>query len=1627
MTKRGHFIINGSPRVIINQMIRSPGIYYQQTIDKNKKRTYYADLISHRGTWLRLETDKKRRVWARMKKTPKISILIFLQSMGLKSEIIFQSIHYSEFLKNSFLKQNHPISTEQALIELYSKTHPKKDKTEISPEMGQKLLFRKFMNPRVYDLGKLGRIQLNKKLGLSLPLNITTLTPHDILFATDYLIKLEYGLGATDDIDHLKNRRVRASGELIQNQLGTGLIRLEKVIREKIKKPKKKLTIRSLITTKSVNGALREFFGSSQLSQFMDQTNPLAEITHKRRLSSLGPGGVSRETAGMAVRGIHPSHYGRICPIETPEGPNAGLVNSITAYARMNLEGFIETPFYNVYQGQIQKKVGPVFFSAEHEENLNIAPGDLKGNLLNFLPKNLLPIRNSEEFKRVSRSQIDYIAISPIQMISIATSMIPFLEHDDANRALMGSNMQRQAVPLLAPERPFVGTGLEARVVSDCGHILQTKNSGFISYVSGQKILVHTFALTKSQKNLGISAWERTLFESNKFKSTKLSETEPRDFNEQGLTFSLRRELYSSLGPRAISHFVREAQEQKQKVSSSQINSLHTKNSKRTRNNFYFDPNQNDFFTLKNFSFLVAKEYSVSNLTSKSLNSNRQENKRIYCNDFKSFLTIPFNLNKLIAQDRLEVNINSSKKSIISNRRFKYFFNSNKRILHLFELKKYFGDPNSLNKINQLCDQSYQSCPEEKTILNKSIQNITLRLLLLNPRFSLFSDASRLFLLKATKATTPLNYSSYLSYLEHEIIGSFLVNQQNDKSDSKKMINFFKKSLNFFQKKTSFTSGFFLKKIYPLKTKEFAAACKQSLQREVYLIEKNKVDFSLFNNLEFSISKTLKMSSTELVLLREKFISKKIKVDISILKIFDSNSPVPLSSSGVNTFATTSVVSHQVKKAASNVREKSFRDKQKKQEAVFEKNATNKSNPMNVNWFLESKNLDKRDFKYIKKKLFYKFKSQKNDLSKKSYWWYNQAFYLKKKTLKKKLKENNKENKKLFSHGFFNWTKSQFYNSNNKNKVLLDSKRVLAQEESSKTFIFSLSLIEQKQENCSNQYWNCLVLFSRYLNENFFATLAIDYWGIPTSLSNFSVKKNSHFSKTSKKYFEKTEIYKTSFTKEKTLPINSLNKFNTFPWAKKIWKLKSNTYNLQNYNRSNQDTCLNQRPIVREGEWVQRGDLLADGSASVGGELSLGKNILVAYMPWEGFNFEDAILINERLIYDDIYTSIHIERYEIEIRDTKFGIEQITNQIPEVEFSDISHLNDKGIAKIGTWVKESDILVGKITPIQKKPLSPHEKLLYDIVGKDIPTTRDTSLRIPKSVQGRVVDIQILDTENIPPETAFEGPGRVHIYIAEKRKIQVGDKMAGRHGNKGIVSKILPRQDMPYLPDGTPIDMVLNPLGVPSRMNVGQIFECLLGLAGKYLIQQFKIVPFDEIYGPEASRSLVYSKLFEARIKTGQDWLFDPNFPGKTKIFDGRTGESFDQPVTVGQAYMLKLVHLVDEKIHARSTGPYSLVTQQPLRGRSKHGGQRLGEMEVWAIEGFGAAYTLQELLTVKSDDMRGRHQVMDAILNNKPIALGTPESFKVLIRELQSLCLDVGVYTIDSTGRRKQIDIMKLP
>lgn len=572
-------------------------------------------------------------------------------------------------------------------------------------------------------------------------------------------------------------------------------------------------------------------------------------------------------------------------------------------------------------------------------------------------------------------------------------------------------------------------------------------------------------------------------------------------------------------------------------------------------------------------------------------------------------------------------------------------------------------------------------------------------------------------------------------------------------------------------------------------------------------------------------------------------------------------------------------------------------------------------------------------------------------------------------------------------------------------------------------------------------------LLHEKLKDSSSATLALGV-DLPTIEQRFFAKKKLY---TNKSYLQQSrKVGKLNNNRKLLKKLLSYPKNFCTPSKKLFLK-----YNLETYRRSNQDTCLIQKPAVKEGDWIETGDLLADSASSVGGELAIGHNIIVAYMPWEGYNYEDAILINERLVYEDIYTSVHIERYEALTTDTKLGSEQITREITDINENEISHLDKNGIAKIGSWVEEGDILVGKITPFNIKTLTPQQKLLYKIFNKQLSTTKDSSLRAPKGIKANVINVNILkkqkielnnkdqkkrlttkkaktnlltqqttfvqsyqnqNTNNIKREISnIYAPSYVHIYLAEKRKIQVGDKMAGRHGNKGIISRILPRQDMPFLPDGTSVDIVLNPLGVPSRMNVGQIYECLLGLAGRYLGEHYKIPPFDEMYGADASRSFVLSKLYDARKKTGLKWLFDPNHPGKIRLFDGRNSECFDQTVTVGIAYVLKLVHMVDDKLHARSTGPYSLVTQQPLRGRSKQGGQRLGEMEVWAIEGYGAAFVLSEMLTIKSDDMTGRQNLWKNLIENNDISLGSPESFKVLVCELQALCLDIGLFRKNMT------------
>lgn len=960
MTDRGTFIINGIERIIVNQIIRSPGIFYKVDKDKLERQTYNLTFIPYRGSWLRIELDKNNLVWVRIDKTKRISAYLFLKALGLTNKKILENLKNPSFFLRTIQdlenKENiNPfISKDEAIVHLYNKLRQGEPATL---NVATKFLYSKFFDPKRYDIGTLGRRNINKKLGLNIPETVTTLTPQDFLSAVDYLINLEFGTGSVDDIDDLSNRRVRSVGELLRNQIRVGMGRLERVLKERMVSNFKYSKSGRIFNPKPIMAAVKEFFCLSSLSQFMDQTNPLSELTHKRRISSIGPGGISREHSGFGVRDIHPSHYGRICPVETPEGQNAGLVSSLSTYARVDDYGILETPYYQIKQGKIVDTNEFSYLSSDKEENLVLAAGDTRVNKAGFIESEDLPVRYQREFLTVSPTKVDYLAVSPIQIFSIASSLIPFLEHDDANRALMGSNMQRQAVPLLYPERPLVGTGLESHITRDSSMVVVNEQPGIVKYVASDKIVVRS----------------------------------------------------------------------------------------------------------------------------------------------------------------------------------------------------------------------------------KTVETI---------------------------------------------------------------------------------------------------------------------------------------------------------------------------------------------------------------------------------------------------------------------------------------------------------------------------------------------------------------------------------------------------------------------------------------------------YSLEKYKKSNQETCITQKPIVWTGERVERGQIISEGTASCGGELALGKNILLAYMPWEGYNYEDAFMVSERLVLDDIYTSLHIEKFEVEVRQTKAGVEELTKNIAGMSERNTKVLDENGIVRLGSFVDSGDILVGKLTPKEEEDQSPEGKLLRAIFGERERNVRDTSLKVPNGVKGRILDIRILSRENgddLPP-----GINQViRIFLVKIRKIRVGDKMAGRHGNKGIISCILPAVDMPFLPDGTPIDVVLNPLGIPSRMNVGQLFECLLGLAAEHLNKFYRIMPFDEMHSPEASRILVNKKLQEAALVSGQQWIFNSKHPGKHRLIDGRTGTYFDNPITVGRSYMLKLIHLVDDKLHARSTGPYSLVTQQPLGGKAQHGGQRLGEMEVWALEAFGAAYTLQELLTVKSDDMDGRNEMLNAIVKGRDIPKpGIPESFKVLLRELQSLSLDISAYKVVSDGNQ---------
>ena len=974
MTPDATFIINGTQRIVVSQLVRSPGVYFEITPDKTSdKDIYTGKVIPSRGAWLEFEIDKRDTVGVRLDRKRKQSVTVFLKALGWTEEEILTEFAEFESMRMT-LERDHVHTEDEALLDIYRKMRPGEPPAR---DAAKQLLDGYYFNHKRYDLAKVGRYKVNKKLGLTLPMDAQVLTKEDITAAIKYVCALHEGRTEwnglpveTDDIDHFGNRRLRTSGELIQNQLRTGLSRMERVVRDRMTTQDiEAITPQTLINIRPVVAALREFFGTSQLSQFMDQTNPVAGLTHKRRLSALGPGGLSRDRAGMEVRDVHPSHYGRMCPIETPEGPNIGLIGSLASFARVNAFGFIETPYRKCEKGYVTDKVE--YLTADEEDRYIIAQAnarlDDKGK---FIEDRVLVRIKDGDVDQVPPLDVQYMDVSPRQMVSVATALIPFLEHDDASRALMGANMQRQAVPLIRNEAPLVGTGMEYRGAVDGGEVTLAEKAGAVRSVSADIIEVA---------------------------------------NDDG------------------------------------------------------------------------------------------------------------------------------------------------------------------------------------------------------------------------------TYSAY--------------------------------------------------------------------------------------------------------------------------------------------------------------------------------------------------------------------------------------------------------------------------------------------------------------------------------------------------------------------------------------------------------KLKK-------FMRSNQATCINQRPLVSEGQHVGVGTPLADGACTDRGEMALGRNLLVAFMPWEGLNYEDAIILSERLVQDDVLTSIHIEEHEVDARDTKLGPEEITRDIPNSSDDALANLDERGIIRIGAEVTTGDILVGKVTPKGETELTPEERLLRAIFGEKAREVRDTSMKVPHGESGTIIGVKVFDVED-GDELAPGVNQMVRVYVAQKRKISVGDKMAGRHGNKGVISKILPQEDMPFLADGTPVDIILNPMGVPSRMNVGQVLETHLGWVAKSgwdiagvtdkWAKHLHAAGLDRVEPNQHVATPVFDGVSEDEI-TGllahglpnRDGVMLVGEGGKASLFDGRSGEPYPEPIGVGYMYMLKLHHLVDDKIHARSTGPVSMITQQPLGGKAQFGGQRFGEMEVWALEAYGAAWALQELLTIKSDDVTGRVKVYEAIVKGENIPEpGIPESFKVLVKEMQSLCLNVEVLSSD--------------
>jgi DNA-directed RNA polymerase beta subunit len=1234
MTKAGTFIVNGVERVVVSQLVRSPGVYFEyEKVHTTARPKAMATVIPDRGSWLEFEMDEEKVAFVKIdKKSKKFPVTELLRVMGdytddeikelfveeitatvnvkekdalLKvqgktlAEMVFhpttgrdlypegttltpiiideikrldiETIRYNDtdiadFIVHT-LEADQTKTREEALIDMFKHIRPGERPTA---ENAENLIHTFLRDPRRNNLSDVGRFKINKKLGLNLDSNLVTL--EDIRAILHHLYQLHLRNVPPDNKDHLANKRVRSVGELLSNKLRIGFLRMLKIVREKIiTLPDEDLTVQNIINVRPVTVAIKEFFGLGQLSQFMDQTNPIAEITHKRRLSSLGPGGLNRERAGADVRDVHNSHYSRICPIETPEGGNVGLINSLASYAIIDRYGFIQAPYLKVKNGKVGNNVD--YLLADDEETFKIAQANTELDKDERITgENITRFESS--FSQIDGKEIEYIDITPNQVFSIAASLIPFLEHNDAKRALMGCNQQHQAVPLIQPEAPRVGTGMEYQVVVDNCSVVLAKESGVVSYVDAATIKIASLDAPPETFQLGIIN---------------------RDI------------LYRFLG---------EDIENIGKIGELIDGSVARK---LVQNN--------------NFKVRTIRRDDVETI------------------NLKEFVSIEKNIN-LVGLKLSEPALDSNSKTVIS---------------------------------------------AEKKVTKAGLD--------------------KLFKANINEVSVHLEDTTEILPVSSLKIGA---------------------------KKSSF-----LGKILLPDTKD----------SDIY----NKIDSSF---------------------LTEDIIRQLLTCDVDTIRIVDIMS------------------------------------------------------------------------------------LEENDVF-------------------------------IFD------------------RHLLSSSRILAED------------IEEGEEVLAYQ--------GSYLTMDLLRRL---------SSAGIDELKVSHES----------------------------------------------TYKLQKFFRSNQDICINQHSLVRKGDFVSAGDVIIDGQACDRGDLAIGQNVFVAYLPWRGFNFLDAIIINERLVYDDVYTSIHIKEYRHQVRDTKVGPEELTREIPNVSEELLRNLDEDGIIRVGTEVGPGDILVGKVTPKAESEFTPEMKLwraMFDRKGQDV---RDSSKRVDPGETGVVISTQLFKREK-SDELPVGVNMQAKVYVAQKRKIQVGDKMSGRHGNKGVISKILPRYDMPYTKDGTPIDIILSPLGVHARMNLGQIYEANLGYAAKRLGVYFATPVF---YG--ADEQAVVDTLEKAGLPSD----------GKMTLYDGYTGDAFHQRVTVGYGYILKLDHLVEDKIHARSTGPYALITQQPLGGKAQFGGQRLGEMEVWALQAYGASNTLKEMLTLKSDDTEGRIKAYESICRGKPIPeSGTPESFRVIQRELKGLCIDL--------------------